>query len=100
MIRFQRAARMSRARQQEAIPWAKEVAEFLNRKYPEAEFQAFTSRFGDIARVVWQADFADLAALDAYMQKIVADQEYWELVGRTGDLFIEGSIEDTVLGSI
>lgn len=100
MIRFQRTARILLGRGQEAGRWAREVAELLNRKYPEAQVQVFASRFGEIGRVFWHADFTDLTAMDAWQQKVGADEEYWELVGKVSDLLIEGSTEDTVLGSV
>jgi hypothetical protein len=99
MIRFQREARVARGKEQEAVAWAKQISDFLNQKFPEAQVQTFTSRFGSMGRVYWMADLPDLAALDAYQQQIAEDEEYWKLIAKSNDLFIEGSIEDTVVAT-
>ena len=96
MIRWQRSIRTARGRNNEAIQWAKEVTDYVNSIQPKHKAQAFSLRFGDLGTLVWQADFDDLAALDKFQQAIGADQGYWDLVTKSTELFIEGTVHDTV----
>lgn len=100
MIRWQRSIRTARGRNNEAIQWAKEVSDYVNKKQPNYKVQAFSLRFGELGTLVWQTDFDDLAALDKYQQVISADQGYWDLVKKSTELFIEGTVHDTVFETL
>jgi len=100
MIRWQRSIRTARGRNNEAIQWAKEVTDYVNSKQPGYKVQAFSLRFGELGTLVWQADADDLAALDKFQQAIGADQGYWDLVKKSTELFIEGSLHDTVFETL
>ena len=96
MVRFERSARVARGKLVEARQWAQEVTEYVNKNHPEAKFQGFSKRFGNIGKLSWQADFDDLAALDRYQTSFDNDQGYWELVNKGTELLVEDSIKDTV----
>ena len=100
MIRWQRSIRSAGARNLEAVQWAKEVTDYVNGKQPNYKLQAFSSRFGDVNMLVWQVDFEDLATLDKYQQFFGTDPDYWELIKKATDLFIEGTTNDTVFESL
>ena len=100
MVRFQRSAQVARGKLREARQWAQGVTDYANSNHPEAELQVFSERFGNIGKVSWQADFDDLAALDQYQQSFETDQGYWALVNKSTELFIEGSLNDTVYESL
>lgn len=100
MVRFQRSIRTARGKPLEAIQWAKEVTEYINGKQPNFKVQVFTSRFGDSGMLAWQIDFDDLAALDKYQKFFNSDEGYWALVTKSYDLFIEGSLHDSVFETL
>jgi len=100
MIRWQRSARSSGARNLEAVQWAKEVTDYINNNHPDHKVQVFSSRFGDVSMLLWQADFDDLAALDKYQESFNTDQGYWEMVNKATGFFIEGTIHDSVFESL
>lgn len=100
MIRFQRSLRAAGGKAREATAWAQEVTAYLNGKFTETRFQAFTQRFGDVDTISWQADFESLASLDSYQQAVTVDQGYWALVDKTDGLFLEGSLHDTVFQAL
>ena len=100
MIRFQRSIRTARGKGLEATQWAKEITEYINAQRSEANLQVFSLRFGDINTIVWQVDFDNLAALDGYQQFLNTNEGYWALIQRSYDLFMEGSVDDTVLESL
>ncbi|SRR6266498_5617792 len=100
MVRFERSVRVARGKLREARQWAQEVTDYANQNHPEGKLQAFSERFGNIGRVSWQADFADLAALDKYQHSFDTDQGYWALVNKSTELFVENTFEDTVFETL
>jgi hypothetical protein len=95
MIRFQRSMRVRRGRH--ATQWAKELADYMNAAHGKPKLQLFTSRFGTVSALYWMADFADLSALETWQRKVGADAAYRELVKKSFDIVIDGTVEDTVL---
>ena len=83
----------------EAVAWAKQVADYINSKYPDAKLEVFTQRFGGVSTIHWFADFQDLAALDSWQSKIVSDPDYWKTIANAFDILIEDTIVDTVMMS-
>jgi hypothetical protein len=100
MLRFQRSARAKNGKLPEAIQAAKEVAGYINGKYPSVSFQVFTERFGEFGSIYLQADYKDLASLESITAQIQADQEYWSHLKKAADLLIEGSSRETLLSSV
>jgi len=99
MVRFTRSARMVSGKEQEAMQWAKEFTEWSNAKYG-GQLTAYLGYFGDYGTVRWVRDFENLADLEKGMEKLLGDQEYWQRHNRAVDLFIEGSLTDTVMASL
>lgn len=100
MFRFQRTARISSGKIVEAFQWAKEITEYLNEKYAPVSVQPYTEVFGDYGKVYWHVDYEDLATLEKINAQLMADQEYWAMLNEAAELFIEGSIHDTVIQSL
>ena len=98
MIRFQRTMRVRRGRR--ATEWAKELADYMNIAHGQPRLHLFSSRFGNVSTIYWVADFEDLAALEAWQQKVGADGAYRELVKKSFDIVIDGTVEDTILQSV
>ena len=100
MIRLIRSAQTVRGKQMEAIAWGQQIVDFLNQKYPETTVQVFVSRFGQLGRIEWHLDFEDLAALDAYMQRMQADETYQQRAQAAMDLFVQGSVHDRLVATV
>lgn len=98
MIRFQRTMRVRRGRG--AARWAKELLDYMNTTYKRPAIQLFKSRFGNISTLYWVADFNDLAALQVWQARVEADAGYRELVKKSFDIVIDGTVEDTILQSL
>jgi hypothetical protein len=96
MVRFERSARVARGKLLEARKWAQEIADYTNKSHPEGKLQAFSERYGNIGKLLWQVDFEDLATLDKYQVSFDSDQGYWALVNKGTDLLVEDSVMDTV----
>ena len=100
MYRFQRTARARGGKAMEAVQFAKEVAGYINAKYAPVSLQVYTELFGDVNTIYWYAEYKDLASLETIIGQLNADQEYWAILGKAADLFVEGSLHDTLMMSI
>ncbi len=98
MIRFERSVQLKRGKH--AMRWAKELTDYVNSAHGDPLLEFFRSRFGNVSTVYWIADLKDLNALQAWQQKVGTDPGYRELVNRSFDFIIDGSIEDRVLESV
>ncbi len=99
MIRFTRSARIVRGKFPQAMQFAKEITEFLNKKY-KIQMSVYMDSFGEVGTVRWFADYADLAAMEKLGNQILVDQEYWQKINQSTELFMQGSLYDTVMQSI
>lgn len=95
MIRFQRSMQLKRGKH--GMRWAKELTDYINTAHGKPSFQLLKSRFGNMSTVYWIADFKDLTRLEAWQQQIGADAGYRELVKKSIDIVVNGSIKDTLL---
>ncbi len=98
MIRFQRTMRVRGGRH--ATRWAKEIANYVDTVHGKPPLQLFVSRFGNISTLYWFADFDDLATLQTWQRKVGADPGYRELIKKSFDIVIDGSVEDVILESL
>ncbi len=103
MIRLQWTARISRGKNQLAIRWAKEVAEYLGSAYPKIlAIAAYEEHFGDVNTIHIFSDYEDLATLESVEAQYPTDAGFQALFGRSNEegLFIEGSIHGTLVKSL
>lgn len=97
MIRFQRTMKLRRGKHGTA--WAKELADYVKVTHGKTT-ELFTARFGNVSTLYWITDFDDLAGLEAWQREVGADRGYRELVKKSFDIVIEGTVEDTILASL
>jgi len=95
MIRWTRSLQIAAGKDPQAIHWAKEIAEYINKKYG-GHLSVYMDCFGQAGTVRWFEDFENLAAQEKRMQQIMADQEYWQKVTQVPALFL-GRAFDTVM---
>lgn len=100
MIRWTRSAKVSSPKiTSQAIQWAKEIAEFINKKY-KIQVSVYMDSFGDIGTIRWFCDYEDFAAMEKVGNQLMADQEYWKRIDQASNLFLPGSIYDTAMRAI
>ena len=99
MIRFERSVQVKSGKFQEAVAVAHEVNDHIRANYSGTDLGFFSGQFGQQGRLVWHFDFEDLAALEAFQQRLAADEEYGQIVSRGQDVIVPGSIYDEVLAS-
>lgn len=100
MFRFHRTAQASRGKGLEAVQWAKEVAGYINKNYAPVSVQAYSEIFGDYGAVHWYTDYEDLVTVEKINAQLQTDKGYLALLNKAGDLFIEGSVHDTLIQSL
>jgi uncharacterized phage-like protein YoqJ len=103
MIRLQWTARISRGKNQGAIQWAKQVAEYLKSKYPKIlAIAAYEEHFGNVNTIHIFSDYESLAALEAVESQYPSDAAFQDLFNKSNEagLFIEGSIHGTLVKSL
>jgi len=100
MIRWTRSLRIASGKNfPQAMQWAKEITEFLNKKH-KIQLSVYLDSFGEIGTIRWFGDYADLATMEKVGNEINTDQEYWQKVIQAADLFIQESVYDTVMRAI
>lgn len=100
MFRLRRSGTVSRGKALEARQWAKEVTEYVNENYAPVSAQVYSEIFGDLGKVHWYIDYEDLATIEMYSARLLADEGYQVLLSKAADLFVEGSIRDTLIQSL
>jgi hypothetical protein len=77
LIRWTRSLRIASAKYfLQATQWAKEIAEFVSKKY-KIQVSVYMDSFNGIGTIRWFCDYADLATMEKVMSQINMDQEYW-----------------------
>ncbi len=99
MIRWTRGARINPGQFLQSVQWAKEVTEFVNKKY-KIKVSVYMDYFGEYGTIRWFCDYADLAALEKVGNQLLLDQEYLQKVSKGADYLIPGSASDTVMRAL
>ena len=100
MIKFIRSARVEAGKVREAAQWAREVADWINARQPDANVQVYREVFGAAGTLYWISEAADVAMLERQTAEWQATPEWQALMARNAGLLVAGSVQDTVLRSI
>ena len=100
MIYLMRSARAQQGRSQAALPWAFEVADYLNENYPEVTVEVWRNISGPIDQVHWVARYESLAALEETRTKLEKDDTYQKLVGGFQSIFVLESAVDNIYATV
>ena len=78
------------------------MATYINGKFPENPVRVYTEQFGDPSKVYWVSDWDNVAALDARLNALQADEGFMTMLvkGQQDGLFVPGSVHDTVMVSV
>ncbi len=99
MIRWTRCARIKYGHFMQGVQWAKEVEDFVNKKY-KLPVSVYMDSFGQFATVHWFCDYKDLAELEKLAGPILADKEYQKLVNKGTEFLVPDSAVDTVMRAL
>ena len=77
MIYFVRSATIvSGPGRHEAMEFAKNVTQYINKNYQEVKVELLTSMTGRLNRVIWVTKFNSMAAAEEFTHKLQADEKY------------------------
>ena len=96
MLRFQRSLVPTIGRFPEAVTFAKQISTYVNGKY-KIDVHVYARSDGTL---YWITDYDDYNAFGKVRAQIVSDTEYWGMVKKAENLFVEGTLEDIVLTPI
>ncbi len=99
MITFFRSASIASGKVASAHGFAREIAAFIKDKVG-VEITLAVPVGGNPNRIAWAGRYESMAAMEAAMDKLMADPKYMELVGKGGENFIAGSVRDEFWRSI
>ena len=71
-----------------------------NPGYADAEDSLAEAVHLNVSTIFWEAEHKDLASLGGVFAKITSDQGYSAVVSKANGLFIEGSLHDSLMGSV
>ena len=100
MFRFQTSGRAKDDKVPEAIQFAKEVAKYINSKYPPVSVQVYSEVVEDSNNIHWYLDYKDPRAIENFRGQLRRDQGYWAIIFKGMDYFIEKSFHDTLMSSV
>ncbi len=95
MIRFVRTASVAPGKFGDAIAFAKKISEFIGKQHG-AKPEVMLPVGGNPHRIAWRSEYADLAALEKFQSKLMADPKYITLLSEGGANFIAGSVNDAI----
>ena len=96
MIRFVRIAKVEAGKAQEALAWAKEVAEHYRSSFG-IPIQVFVEVFGENGTLCWMGDAEDIATLERNGLQWPEKPGFQELAQRGATLLVAGSMRDRLL---
>lgn len=76
MLIVDRRAQIAAGKRVEALDWAKRLTKHLRDKYPKQNFRLMEEVLGDHTMLHWMGEYESLAAYEAHLEKIAADQTY------------------------
>ncbi len=95
MIAFVRVAGVKPGKTGAAMAFAREVTKYIKANH-NIDLEILRPVGGNPQRVAWSTRYADMAAMEAFTNKLLADAQYWELVNGAADCFIAGSMHDGI----
>ncbi len=95
MICWMREAVVRQGHMAEARDFARAIIAYDNAQ-GSGTFNVFHARYGQLNRLLWTAEFADMAALEAWQARSRNDEQAQALLERGIPLFADGSIHDSI----
>jgi hypothetical protein len=99
MFRLQTSGRARNDKVDEAKRFAREIAEYVNTKYPPVSVQVYSEVFENSSNIYWYSDYKDLATIQNFRAQLRSDQGYWARVFEGMDYFIGRNFRETLMGS-
>lgn len=96
MIRFLRKAQLKNgAYVPAATAFSMELTGYMRKEY-DIDIKFGIEMFGDTA-IHWQLDVPDLAALEELNGKLMKNKDYWDMLEKAKEFWVDGSLKDVVV---
>ena len=99
MITFYRSASIAPGKNSSTFAFAHEIASYIKDK-TGVTVKVAVPVGGNPNRIAWSVQYENLGALEAQQIKLMADAKYMEIVAKSADNFIAGSVRDEIWRSI
>ena len=99
MIRWMRTARIAQGKYAEALQFGKDIVAYIKKYEGIADVGVYLDSFGDVGTIRWMADYKDLASFEKVANQIYADPEWFQKIQAIEELFLAGSVHDTIMRS-
>jgi hypothetical protein len=95
MIRFVRTASVAPGKLGNALEFAKKISAFLAKEHG-VHLEVMVPIGGNPHRIAWRTEYPDLATMEKFNAKSMADPKYLKLLSEGGENFIAGSVNDAI----
>ena len=95
MIYFHRSASIAPGKAIAAMSFAREIAGYIKSK-TGLDVKIGMPIGGNPNPIGWYVQYEDLAVLEDTHSKLLQDQRYMEMIGRSSETFIAGSVHDDI----
>ena len=99
MIRFVRTASAAPGKLGDAVAFARQITDYIGKHFG-VKLEVMMPVGGNPNRVAWRAEYANLAALEEFTVKSMADPRYLELVKSGAANFVPASVNDSIWRTI
>lgn len=93
MFTWYRTASIAPGRVAKTMAFANEISAYVKKK-TGVEVHVGMPVSGNPNRIGWSARYENLAAFETTMAKLMSDPKYMEMVAKSADNFIAGSVHD------
>lgn len=95
MIRAIRSASIGSGKLKEALEFARDIKSYLKQSQGMEVLIAMPVA-GDPNRISWTSEFKNMGDYEDIKMALMMDQKYLEIVGRSGEIFLPGSMHDEI----
>src|ERR1019366_2620922 len=95
MIRFVRTACIAPGKFGDALAFAKQISEFINKHYG-VKLEIMLPVGGNPQRIAWRTEYPNLGAMDEFQSKLLLDSKFMELSSKGAANFVAGSMNDVI----
>jgi len=99
MIAFTRSASIAPGKTADALRFGHDVAKFVKDKHG-ITLELLMPIGGNPSRIAWHCRFEGLTQWESLIGKLMADKKYLDLVAKSSDAFLPGSVHDDIWRTI
>ena len=95
MIRFMRTADIVPGKREDALAYAKQLAEYWRTQFG-AKLEVLVPVGGNPHRIGWRTEYESLADMEVKRGRVSADAKYQEMLRSGSTNFVAGSLNDAI----